>query len=52
MLGEYARQHVLLCLVPAMFIAGAITVFLNLMIERVYGVSVQKKAVQKNYSRS
>ena len=24
MLGEYARQHVLLCLVPAMFIAGAI----------------------------
>lgn len=29
MLGEYARQHVLFCLVPAMFIAGAITVFLN-----------------------
>ncbi len=29
MLGEYARDHVLLCLVPAMFIAGAITVFLN-----------------------
>lgn len=29
MLGEYARQHVLLCLVPALFIAGAITVFLN-----------------------
>ena len=29
MLGDYARQHVLLCLVPAMFIAGAITVFLN-----------------------
>ncbi len=29
MLGEYARQHVLLCLVPAMFIAGAIGVFLN-----------------------
>ncbi len=29
MLGEYAREHVLLCLVPAMFIAGAITVFLN-----------------------
>ena len=29
MLGEYARQHVLLCLVPAMFIAGAITVFLD-----------------------
>jgi len=29
MLSEYAREHVLLCLVPAMFIAGAITVFLN-----------------------
>jgi len=29
MLGDYARRHVLLCLVPAMFIAGAITVFLN-----------------------
>ena len=29
MLSAYARQHVLLCLVPAMFIAGAITVFLN-----------------------
>lgn len=25
----YAREHVLLCLVPAFFIAGAITVFLN-----------------------
>ncbi|GAB1483071.1 permease [Treponema sp.] len=29
MLGDYARQHVILCLIPAMFIAGAITVFLN-----------------------
>ena len=29
MLGEYAREHVLLCLVPAFFIAGAITIFLN-----------------------
>ena len=29
MLGEYAQQHVLLCLVPAFFIAGAITMFLN-----------------------
>ena len=29
LLGEYAREHVLLCLVPAMFIAGAIMVFLN-----------------------
>lgn len=29
MLGEYAREHVLLCLVPAFFIAGAIFLFLN-----------------------
>jgi len=29
MLGDYARQHVILCLVPAMFIAGAITMFLD-----------------------
>ena len=29
MLQEYARQHVLLCLVPAFFIAGAISVFVN-----------------------
>ncbi|MCL6591835.1 MAG: permease [Firmicutes bacterium] len=29
MLQEYARQHVLLCLVPAFFIAGAITVFVS-----------------------
>lgn len=29
MLSEYAREHVLLCLVPAFFIAGSIMVFLN-----------------------
>ncbi len=29
MLSEYAREHVLLCLVPAFFIAGAIMLFLN-----------------------
>jgi len=29
MMGEYAREHVLLCLVPAFFIAGAVMVFLN-----------------------
>ena len=29
MLQEYARQHVLLCLVPAFFIAGAISVFVS-----------------------
>jgi uncharacterized protein len=27
--GSYAREHVLLCLVPAFFIAGAISVFLS-----------------------
>ncbi|MCS7182862.1 MAG: permease [Thermoanaerobaculum sp.] len=29
LLKEYARQHVILCLVPAFFIAGAIAVFVN-----------------------
>ncbi|MBN1349441.1 permease [candidate division KSB1 bacterium] len=29
MLQEYAREHVLFCLVPAFFIAGAISVFIN-----------------------
>lgn len=29
MLHEYARQHVVLCLVPALFIAGAISVFVS-----------------------
>ncbi|MBN2017987.1 MAG: permease [Candidatus Cloacimonetes bacterium] len=29
MLHEYAREHVLLCLVPAFFIAGAITIFVK-----------------------
>lgn len=29
MLSDYAHQHVLLCLIPAFFIAGAITVFVN-----------------------
>jgi len=29
MLQEYAREHVLLCLVPALFIAGAIAVFIS-----------------------
>lgn len=29
MLHEYAQQHILLCLVPAFLIAGAISVFLN-----------------------
>ncbi len=29
MLKDYAREHVLLCLVPAFFIAGAISVFVS-----------------------
>ena len=29
MLNDYAREHVLLCIIPALFIAGAIVVFLN-----------------------
>jgi len=29
MLGDYARDHVLLCLIPAFFIAGAISVFVS-----------------------
>lgn len=29
MLADYAHHHVLLCIVPALFIAGAIVVFLN-----------------------
>ncbi|MCX5804318.1 MAG: permease, partial [Proteobacteria bacterium] len=29
MLQDYAQKHVLLCLVPAFFIAGAITVFVS-----------------------
>ncbi|MEM4215078.1 MAG: permease, partial [Candidatus Pacearchaeota archaeon] len=29
LLGEYAKQHVLTCLLPALFIAGAIAVFIK-----------------------
>jgi hypothetical protein len=29
MLHEYAREHVILCLVPALFIAGAVAVFIS-----------------------
>lgn len=29
LLQEYAREHVLFCLIPAFFIAGAITVFIS-----------------------
>ena len=29
LLNEYSREHVLTCLIPAFFIAGAITVFMK-----------------------
>ena len=29
LLGEYAKQHILTCLIPALFIAGAISVFIK-----------------------
>ena len=29
MLQEYAQEHVLTCLIPALFIAGAIAVFVS-----------------------
>lgn len=29
MLSDYAREHVLLCLIPALFIAGAIAIFIS-----------------------
>lgn len=29
MLHDYAREHVLLCLIPAFFIAGAVSVFIR-----------------------
>lgn len=29
MLGDYAREHVLFCLIPALFIAGAISIFVS-----------------------
>ncbi|KUO48764.1 MAG: permease [Desulfitibacter sp. BRH_c19] len=29
MVGEYAREHVLFCLIPAFFIAGAIAIFIS-----------------------
>jgi hypothetical protein len=50
MLGEYARLHVLLCLVPAMFIAGAITVFLNQQaVMRYLGPKASKPPSSKFY---
>lgn len=45
MLGEYAREHVLFCLVPAFFIAGAIAVFLSRGAVMRYLGATAKKAV-------
>lgn len=43
MMHEYARQHVLLCLVPAFFIAGAISVFVSQQaVMRYLGVNAKK----------
>jgi len=43
MLHEYARQHVLLCLVPALFIAGAISVFVSkASVMRYFGPTANK----------
>ena len=43
MLQDYARQHVLLCLVPAFFIAGAISVFVSqAAVMKVFGAQANK----------
>ncbi len=43
MLQEYAREHVLLCLVPAFFIAGGIAVFVNqAAVIKYFGASANK----------
>lgn len=43
MLQEYARQHVLTCLVPAFFIAGAISVFVSqASVIKYFGVQARK----------
>lgn len=43
MLKEYAREHVLFCLVPAFFIAGAISVFINqAAVMKFFGINAKK----------
>ena len=43
MLKDYAREHVLFCLVPAFFIAGAISVFVNqAAVMRYFGAQAKK----------
>lgn len=45
MMHEYAREHVLLCLVPAFFIAGAISVFVSAQSVMKYLGGQARKAV-------
>ncbi|MCK5147043.1 permease [bacterium] len=45
MIKEYAREHVLFCLVPAFFIAGAISVFVNQTVVMKYFGAQAKKTV-------
>ncbi|HCM15539.1 MAG TPA: hypothetical protein DHW79_06300, partial [Candidatus Cloacimonas sp.] len=45
MLQDYARLHVLLCLVPALFIAGAVSVFISSASVMKYLGPAAKKAV-------
>ena len=49
MLQEYAREHVLFCLVPAFFIAGAIAVFVNQAAVMKYFGAQAKKIVSSKY---
>jgi uncharacterized membrane protein YraQ (UPF0718 family) len=43
MLQEYAREHVLTCLIPAFFIAGAISVFVSqASVLKYFGASARK----------
>lgn len=43
MLQEYAREHVLTCLIPAFFIAGAIAVFVSqASVLKYFGASARK----------
>jgi uncharacterized membrane protein YraQ (UPF0718 family) len=43
MLQEYAREHVLFCLIPAFFIAGAISIFISKeAVIRYFGVKANK----------
>jgi len=45
MLQDYARLHVLLCLIPALFIAGAVSVFISSASVMTYLGPAAKKAV-------